>query len=218
MTLTMLVLLVIAIVVAVVLLNRNTTRREAERAEEYRKAAALRGWHFEFDGFEYRYSGTAEGIPWTVRIAHRRHHRHEAKPLLFETTAVSFERGALVIWPDSGERIDALKVPGVPQFVLELAMRPVAMALGAADADRLASATAVAEGPPGFLFRGTDAARLQQWVNDGADAALTKDLNLIVAVIWPHGLQIATAYGANDLEQIARVVRTGARLARAYGG
>jgi len=83
----------------------------SERAEEYRKAAALRGWQLAFDHIEYRYSGTTDGGP-----------------------------------------------------------------------GRCASGSAN---------------------------------HLIIAVLWKHGLKIATPYGANDLDHFARVARLGARLAKA---
>jgi hypothetical protein len=56
-----LIAILAAIAVIFYLFNRNTRRREAERAEEYRKAAALRGWQLEFDHVEYRYKGTPYG-------------------------------------------------------------------------------------------------------------------------------------------------------------
>ena len=222
-------ILVAIVVVAAILINRNTTRREAERAEEYRKAAALRGWKLAFDGIEYRYSGTTEGVPWVIRVGHRRRSDRHARPMRWETTAVRMNDGALIVWPDFGQGIEAIRTPGVPDFVLNLALRPVAHALGASGSDSatLAHATAIAEGPRGFLFRGTDGPRLQAWLAYGAAEALAAEEtwlgrqhgpnHLIVAILWRYGLQIATAYGSNDFEQMERVARVGARLARAAG-
>lgn len=226
-TWTTLGLIMLASIVAVMLLNRYTARREAERAEEYRKAAALRGWQLEFDGIEYRYSGTTEGVPWMIRVGHYRRHDRNKRPMLWQTTAVKMDDGALVIWPDFGQGMDAIRTPGVPQFVLNLTMLPVANALGApvADGSTLAAASAVAEGPGGFLFRGTDPIRLKAWLANGAAEALDAERgwlanqdtphHLIVAVLWRHGLQLATPYGSNDYEQMQRVARVGARLANA---
>ena len=229
---TTLVLILVAITVVYVLINRHTRRREAERAEEYRKAAALRGWQFEFDYVQYRYSGTTEGVPWTMVIGHYRSRDRQRRPALWQTTAARMDQGAMIVFPDLDQSMDAIKTPGVPQFVLELVMRPLAVAaLGvpSADGSILAqSLTGVAEGPKGFVLRGSDAYRLQQWLDNGAFDALASDAgwllnrdtpnHLIVAVLWRHGLQIATPYGANDLEHIARVARLGARLANAFGG
>src|SRR5687768_14221579 len=97
---TTLFLILVAIAVVFFLINRHTRRREAERAEEYRKAAALRGWQLEFDHIEYRYSGTTEGVPWTMRIGHYRSHARERRPARWQTTAVRMDDGALIIFPD----------------------------------------------------------------------------------------------------------------------
>ena len=229
---TTLVLILITIAVVFFLVNRHTQRREVERAEEYRKAAALRGWQLEFDHVRYRYTGAAEGVPWTMVIGHYRSRDRQRRPALWQTTAVRMDEGALLVFPDFGQGMDAITTPGVPQFVLELSMRPVATAaLGvpSADGSILAqSLTGVAEGPKGFVLRGSDANRLQQWLDNGAFDALASDAgwllnrdtpnHLIIAVLWRHGLQIATPYGANDLEHIARVARLGARLAKAFKG
>ena len=228
---TNLILILVAITLVFFLINRATRRREAERAEEYRKAAALRGWQLSFDHITYQYTGTTDGVPWTMRFGHYRSHARQRRPALWQTTAVRFEEGALIVFPDFDQKLDVIKTPGVPQFVLELAMSPLAMALGvpASDGSILAHAlTGVAEGPKGFVLRGSDAYRLQQWADNGAFQALADNADwltsretsnhLIIAVVWRHGLQIATPYGANDLDHIARVARLGARLAKAFGG
>ena len=225
------VILIIAVIsVIFFLVNRHTRRREAERAEEYRKAAALRGWQLEFDHVEYRYKGTTEGVPWVLTFGHYRSHDRNRRPLVWQTGSVRMENGALIVWPNLGQGMDAIKTPGVPQFVLDLAMRPVASALGvpSADGSILAQATATADAPPGFFLRATDAAPLQRWLSGGAYDALAAESgslgneenprHLIIAVLWRHGLQIATPYGANDFEHMDKVVRFGARLAKAYGG
>ena len=227
---TTLAIILIAIAVVVFLINRGTRRREAERAEEYRKAAALRGWQLAFDHIEYRYSGTTDGVPWTMRVGHYRSHSRQRRPAIWQTTAVRLNEGVLVVWPDFGQGMDAITTPGVPELVLNLAMRPVATALGvpSGDASLLAEARGVAEGPKGFILRGTDPNRLQQWLDNGAYEALSAEADwlgnngsanhLIIAVLWKHGLQIATPYGTNDLDHFARVARLGARLAKAHGG
>lgn len=230
MTYTTLFAILAAVTVGVVFINRSARRREAERAEEYRKAAALRGWEMHFDGLHYRYRGATEGVPWVCTVTEPRRrfgHEPERRPLRWETDAVRLEQGALVIWPDFGQGMDALKTPGVPQFVLNLVLRPVAWALGADgnDAGLLAGATEFVEGPPGYLFRAHDGERMRRWLRDGAARALEAEASwlanreqshhLVVAVLWHRGLQIATPYGSNDLEQIGRVARVGARLANA---
>lgn len=223
------VAILLAVVIAgAILLNRNTTRREAKRAEEYSKAAALRGWQFEFHGMEYRYSGTTEGVPWVIRVGHyRRLTDRNVRPMRWETDSVKLHDGALIVWPDFGQGTEAIRRPGVPDFVINLALRPLAHALGASagDASTLARATAIATGPRGFLFRGTDGPRLEAWLANGAAAALAGEEewlgrqdhpnHLIVAILWRYGLQIATAYGSNDFEQMERVVRVGVGLAKA---
>ena len=227
---TTLAIILIAVAAVVFLINRGTRRREAERAEEYRKAAALRGWQLEFDHIEYRYSGTTDGVPWTIRFGHYRSHSRQRRPAVWQTTAVRLDEGVLIVWPDFGQGMDAITTPGVPQFVLDLAMRPVAMALGVPsdDGSLLANARGVAEGPKGFILRGSDPNRLQQWLDNGAYEALSAEADwlgnkdssqhLIIAVLWKHGLQIATPYGTNDLDHFARLARLGARLPKAFGG
>jgi hypothetical protein len=226
---TPMILIVVAVVVAAVLVYRNTKRREAERAEEYRKAAMMRGWQLAFDGIEYRYSGTTEGIPWTIRVGHRRDRDRTPAPMRWETTAVRMEDGVMIVWPGFGQGPDLFtQKPGVPGFALDLAMRPVAQALGVppGHAALLADATESAEAPRGFLFRGTHADRLREWAKNGAAKALAdeadwlanrdKPQHLILAVLWRHGLQMATPYGSNDFEQMERVARVGARLGKAF--
>ncbi len=228
---TNLILILVVISVVFFLINRGTRRREVERAEEYRKAAALRGWQLEFDHITYVYSGTTDGVPWTMRFGHYRSHDRRRRPALWQTESVRFDEGALMIFPDFDQSLEAIKTPGVPEFVLNLAMRPVATALDAPSADGsilARSVTGVAEGPNHFVLRGSDAHRLQQWADNGAFQALADNADwltnrdtpnhLIIAVLWRHGLQIATPYGTNDFDHIARVARFGARLAKAFGG
>ena len=119
------ILIFAAVAIAAMLLNRNTRRRDAERAEEYRKAAALRGWQMEFDHSEYRYFGTTEGVRWTMRIGHDRSSDRTPSPARWQTTAVRLDDGVLIVWPDFGPGMDAIITPGVPQFVLDLAMKSV---------------------------------------------------------------------------------------------
>jgi hypothetical protein len=227
---TIVILGMVVIAIVIVLANRSMHRREAERAEEYRKAAALRGWQMDFDGTDYRYSGATEGVRWVARVGHFRRRpgrNNQPKPLRWETAEVRFDDGALVIWPNFGPGIKAIRTPGVPEFVLNLAMRPVAWALGASgdDAAILASASEPVEGPERYLFRATHPEPMREWLNKGAEHTLQSEAkwladkdaphHLIIAVLWKHGLQIATPYGTNDLEQIERVTRVGVRLAKA---
>jgi hypothetical protein len=226
-----LVMILVAITVIFFLINRYTRKRETERAEEYRKAASLRGWQLEFDHVQYRYSGTTEGVPWTLLVGHYRSHDRNRRPALWQTTSVRMNEGALIVLPDFGKGMEAFTTPGVPQFVLDLAMRPVASALAVPSADGAILAQAlggVGEGPEGFVVRGSDAGRLKEWLDNGAFHALSSEAewlldressnHLIIAVVWRHGLQIATPYGSNDLDHFARVARLGAKLAKAYGG
>ena len=221
---TPMILIVVAVVIIAVLVHRNTKRREAERAEEYSKAAALRGWQLAFDGLEYRYSGTTEGVPWTIRVAHFRGHDRTRPPMRWETSAVRMEDGVMIVWPAFG--LDSITSSIAPAFDMSLAMIPVAKALGVppGHGSLLADATESVDAPRGFLFRGTHADRLREWSANGAAKALADEADwlanrdkqhLILAVLWRHGLQLATPYGTNDFEQMERVARVGARLAKA---
>jgi hypothetical protein len=213
---------------AFVFSNRSARREEAERAEEYRKAAALRGWQMQWDGAEYRYSGTTEGVAWTARVGHyRRSVNREPRPLRWETTSVRFDGGALVIWPDFGNGPDPIHMPEVPEFVRAASMRLLTNALGVAgeNAATLAAATQAVEGPDSYLFRATHPDRMHEWLASGAAKALEAEAgwlatrenrhHLIIAVLWRHGLQLATAYGSNDFDHIERVARAGVKLAEA---
>jgi hypothetical protein len=51
---TIVVVAAIAVAILLVLVNRGTRRQEAERAEEYRKAASLRGWRMEIEAYHVR--------------------------------------------------------------------------------------------------------------------------------------------------------------------
>ena len=122
--------------------------------------------------------------------------------------------------------MQALETPGVPKFMVNLALRPLAHALGAPgdDVELITSATADIEGPEGFLFRATDGKKMREWLANGAAEALEDDAEwlakrvgqpLIIGMLWKHGLQLVTPAGMNPLDQIARVSRLGARLANA---
>lgn len=98
MTPTLIIAAVAAVIAAVAFIEWGTRRREAERAEEYRKEASLRGWRLEIEQRRLRYSGTTEGIPWTFEtIRHRKQGevRHQSR---WETTAVRSDEVVLV-WP-----------------------------------------------------------------------------------------------------------------------
>src|SRR5687767_12194604 len=202
---------IVGMAIVLILVNRASNRQEAERAEEYRKYASLRGWRLEYDPFtspapEFRYSGTTDGVPWTYRtVRHRKRHEAVRNPARWETTIVKLDQGALLVWPNFGEPT-RIGVEGVPQFVLDMLMRPVATALGAtaADVPLLAHATEVVDGPEGYLFRATDAAAMRSFLAHGAFEALAdarswladpqSPHHLLVLVFWHRGLQIATPY------------------------
>ena len=224
---TTIVLIVIAAAGVVFFLVRASRQRRAERAEEYRKAALLRGWQLETTaGDEQRYSGTTERVPWTAWVG-RLGGTEDAKVVVrWETTHVRFDEGALVIWPNMGEAFQVFETPGIPKFAINLAMRPLAQALGApgSDAELITSATADIEGPEGFLFRATDGKRMRDWLANGAARALEEDAEwltkrteqpLVIGMLWKHGLQLVTPAGMDPLDQSARVSRLGARLANA---
>jgi len=104
------------------LIERGTRRREAERAEEYRKEASLRGWRLEIDQRKLRYSGTTEGIPWTFEtIRHRKRGevRHQSR---WETTSVRSDEVVLA-WPHDAK---VNLAEDLPEFGKQLVFKALA--------------------------------------------------------------------------------------------
>jgi hypothetical protein len=135
MTSAVIVAAVAVVLAAFALIERGTRRREAERAEEYRKEASLRGWKLEIDQRRLRYSGTTEGMPWTFdTIRHRKQGevRHQSR---WETTAVRSDE-VLLVWPHDAKvniRQD------VPEFAKLLVFKSLEQVFGV-DAGLLANA------------------------------------------------------------------------------
>ncbi|HEX7707821.1 MAG TPA: hypothetical protein VF701_15290 [Thermoanaerobaculia bacterium] len=212
------------LLIALAVVRFRSIRRANERAEEYRKQAALRGWTLEYDRFGsgtpwFRYSGVTEEVSWTFhtyRPPARLPAATAGHPSRWETTSVRLDEGALAVFPGSAEH--RLR-PGAPRFVTELALRPIVNALGgdAEDAPVLASATRPLAGPKGYTYRTSDMRRMAGWLTEGASHAFStmQIPDLIAIVLWHRGLQIATARATNDLEQIARIVDLGVRLTKA---
>ena len=215
------------------LLARRAAKLADEQIRVVRSQATLRDWQLDADQVEYRYSGRTEGIAWTFHSARLRGQtwpgraQRVVKPARWKTTAVTLPDGALVIWPARGGAPSQIP-SNAPQMVVNLALRPLISALGAApdDAAVLAGATHTVEDPslPNFLLRATDPARLQAFLDAGArDVLQSADpilneadspLRFIIIVLWRHGLQIVTSTATNNPDQIARLARLGATLAK----
>jgi hypothetical protein len=218
-------------------LARRASKQDEEQIRVVRTQATLRDWQLDAEPMEYRYSGRTEGISWTFHSARLRGQTWPAraqqlvKPARWKTTAVTLAEGALVIWPSRGSAPAQMPV-NAPQMVINLALRPLMSALGARpeDAAVLANANQTVEEPAlaNFLLRATDPARMRTFLDAGALEALQaadpwlneadSPLRFIVIVLWHHGLQIVTATAINNPDQIARLARLGATLARAGGG
>lgn len=178
---------VAVMVVAALMLYRDYRRRQAERAEEYRKAALLRGWRLEHDNLELRYSGMTEGIPWTFTSQRRGDRRGEIRhPSRFETKAVRSDE-IIVTWPKEAEAAMRTDVPDAIRAVLYL---PLARILGI-DVHALARAK--------HDFTLTDA---------------LDDTKIVAAVLSPAGLRVIFPSISNDPEEIEKRVRLGVKLAR----
>jgi hypothetical protein len=210
------------LIVIVVFVWRSRTRRARERAEEYRKAARLRGWELEYDSRrpqQFRYSGVTEGISWSFLTATPNPawpSEARRNPARWETTDVMFDSGALAVYPGAA---DQRLRPDAPKFVTEMALRPIVVALGgdAPDAPVLASATRPLAAHAKYAFRTSNMQRMAGWLLEGANAALAEIRlpDLIAIVLWHRGLQIAISRGTHDLDAIERIVTLGVRLAHA---
>lgn len=211
-------------------------RRQRQQADEQirvvRTQATMRDWALDADSTEYRYSGRSDGIQWTFHTARARHQTRPArvqpivKPARWTTTAAKFDGGALVVVPARG---GAMQIPvNLPSAVVDLALRPLVGALGGSpeDAAVLAKAEAFAEPAlPAFSLRATDAEAMRLFLDSGAREALSdaepwlndpdSALRLVTIVLWHRGLQIVTGTATNNPEQIARLGKFGAQLAKA---
>lgn len=210
------------LIVVVAFVWRSRRRRANERAEEYRKAAQLRGWDLDYDPRrteEFLYFGTTDGVSWSfftstpqpsVPAAERRH------PARWETTDVRFDGGALAVYPGAA---DQRLRPDARRFVTEMALRPIVVALGgdAPDGRVLATATRPLAAHAKYTFRTSNMQRMAGWLLEGANAALAEIRlpNLIAIVLWHRGLQIAVSRGTHDPDAIERIVTLGVRLAHA---
>lgn len=214
------------------LLARRQRQESEEQIRVVRTQATMRDWQLDADGMEYRYSGRTEGISWTFHTARARGQTRPArvqpivKPARWLTTAVTWADGALLIVPARG---GSTQLPvNLPAGVVSLALRPLVGALGGSpdDAALLARAQEVAEPSlRAFALRATDPARMRAFLDGGAAEALAaadpwlndpdSALRLVTIVLWHRGLQIVTATATNNPEQIARLARFGAQLAKA---
>ena len=180
---------ILAIIVVAILVHRNDRRRQAERAEEYRKAALLRGWRTEFDAEQFHYSGMTEGVPWTF-TTDRRGPRHGAEqqrhPSTFQTTAVRSDE-VIIAWPKEADAAMRLDVPDAVRAVLFL---PLARILGI-DVHALATAR-----------------------HDPSLTAALDETKIVAAVLSPSGLRVIFPSTADRPEQIEPLVRLGVKLAR----
>ncbi|HEY0142124.1 MAG TPA: hypothetical protein VGF48_14590 [Thermoanaerobaculia bacterium] len=223
-------ILVVAAFVGGWFLARRQRAEEEDQIRVVRTQATMRDWQLDADGFEYRYSGRTEGIPWTFHTARARGQTRPAKaqplvkPARWLTTAVKWEEGAIVIVPARG---GSLQIPvNLPPGVIQVALRPLLGALGGSpdDAAVLARAQPLAEAQypdtpalGAFALRSTDPQRLRAFLENGAAEALASAdpwlndpdsaLRMVTIVLWHRGLQVVTATATNNPEQIARLAR-----------
>lgn len=227
----LIVLVVVAFAGGWILARRQRVANE-DQIRVVRTQATMRDWQLDADGIEYRYSGRTDGIPWTFHTARARGQTRPAKsqplvkPARWLTTAAKWEDGAILIVPARG---GSLQIPvNLPAEVVQLALRPLLGALGGSpdDAAILAKALPLDEPNLGaFALRSTDPQRLRAFLDEGAAEALAaadpwlndpdSALRMVTIVLWHRGLQIVTATATNNPEQIARLAKLGAQLARA---
>jgi len=168
------------------LIARGTRRREAERAEEYRKEASLRGWRMEIDGRNVRYSGTTEGIRWTFDTVRHRKQGEVRYTSRWETDAVRSDE-VLLVWPhDAKVNIRA----DVPEFAKQLVFKSLANVFG------------------------VDAALLANAREDKEMQAALDDTRIVAAVVTRDGMRLVTPLAAPDPSEVAKVVALGVRMAR----
>ena len=187
---TIVVVAALAVAILLVLVNRGTRRQEAERAEEYRKAASLRGWRFEVEGSHVRYSGTTDGIPWTFDGARHRRQGQVRHPSRWTTDAVRSDE-LIVAWPRQGPAAQGATLgAAIPELARNIAFSPLAAILGV-DASELANA------------------RL-----DEAMARELRDEQVVAAVVSPAGLRLVVPTAISSPEEVEQVVRLGVKLVR----
>lgn len=209
-----------------------------ERDEQRRTRARLNGWSFEVERGPstviYRYSGTTDGIAWTFETASwtsRSHGNHRTKVTSrWWTSDVTLRDSVLAIWPSFGQ---ADKIgPQVPQFVMNLILTPLMRSLGgdAEDAALLSNAKPVPGDDPRisshYLLRATDPSAMQRLLESGARETLAgaaswlpvrdQRNHLVIATFLKNGFTILVSDWVDDLDLIARIVKTGAALANAY--
>ncbi len=172
------------------LIARGTRRREAERAEEYRKEASLRGWRLEIDGRNVRYSGTTEGIRWTFDTVRHRKQGEVRYVSRWETNAVRSDEVVLV-WPhDAKVNIRA----DVPEFAKQLVFKSLANVFGV-DAGLLANAS-----------------------EDKEMQAVVDDTPMVGAVVTRDGMRLVVPVAMPAPSEVAKVVALGVKLAKARRG
>ena len=188
MTLPVLAAVVTVIVVAVVLLRRNTVRREAERAEGYRKGASLRGWQIELTAATVRYTGRTQGIAWTFESPLRRIGRHDEirQPSRWETRDVHAPE-LIVVWPERD--IDSLRA-NVPSIARDLIFARLAAVLG------------------------VDAKELETAKSDPAIAAAIFGTQILSVTLSPRGLSIIVAVVVNEPSEVEKIVSVAVKIAR----
>lgn len=179
--------IVVAAVIALILAHRSYRYRQIERAEGYRKAAALRGWKVDADPMQLRYSGTTGDVPWTFVSAPRGDRQGEIRHLSrWETPYVRAER-LVVVWPRETRARLQLEIPeAIRNFVL----RPLANALGVTPSE-LAAAD-----------------------RDEVLEAALDDTQIIAALVTRDGMRIVVPTLVANAEEVDKIVRLGAKLAR----
>jgi hypothetical protein len=181
---------VIGFFVLMSLIDLASRRAEAKRAEEYRKQASLRGWHLERDGRQLHYSGTTEGIPWTLVTAMQRNRGGDEKrwPIRWKTDAVRSDQ-TLVVWPV--DRSEVMVRTDVPDFVRNAAFAMLGKALGV---------------PGPELVNAKESPEL---------AAVLDDTPIVGVVLWREGLVLVTPIVVETPESVGKIVALGVRLSRA---
>jgi hypothetical protein len=190
MTSTMIIAAVAVVFAAFALIERGTRRREAERAEEYRKEASLRGWKLDAELTRLRYSGTTEGIPWTFESVRSRRQGELRHPSTWETPAVTSDE-VILVWPKQAEaniRAD------VPDFMRKLVFKPLEHVFGV-EAELLANAK--------------EDEAMKEVLCDALNDTLT-----VGVVVSPRGMRLALPVAVATPSEVAKVVALGVRLAR----
>jgi type II secretory pathway pseudopilin PulG len=187
---TIVVVAALAVAILLVLANRGTRRQEAERAEEYRKVASLRGWRMETEGAHVRYSGTTDGIPWTFDGAHHRRQGQVRHPSRWATDAVRSDE-VIVVWPRQGQAAQGAT-------------------LGAVILERVRNAVF---GPLAAIL-GVEASELANAKSDEAMAWELRGEEVVAAVVSPAGMRLVVPTAISSPEEVEKIVRLGLKLAR----